>query len=127
MKVKINEVIRESSKNLVTYTTEYGSSKGIWIGDAPEIGKEYFVEYEIEDNLIWGDNVKKVEEEQCAIGIEGETLYIIGYLESVEDDGYTVIRLGESIISLVVEGQPFDIGVFVKIEVNELALYDVNY
>lgn len=127
MKVKINEVIRESSIDLVDFSTEYGNARAYWNGSVPEVDKEYFVELEIESALVWGDNVRKVDYGKISIGIEGETLWIIGYLESVDDDGYTIIRLGGTIISLDVTGEPLPAGLLVKVEAEKVILFKVDY
>jgi len=127
VKVRINEVIRESPKNFVIFSTEYGNTKAFWNGDMPEVDKEYFVELEIESTLKWGDNIRIVEDDKYVIGVEGNACYMVGYLESIEDDGYTVIRLGENIISLEVDGKPFPIGVFVKVEADKVILFNINY
>jgi hypothetical protein len=112
---------------LVTFTTEFGNAQAIWEGDKPSLDVEYFVEFEIPDTLNWNDSMKQIDEKACTLGMEKDTLYFIGCLESVDEDGYTVIRLGDSIISLIVEGDPFPERAFVKVLANKVVIYDMNY
>ena len=127
MKVKIEKVINEGSKNTVMFSTEYGNAKATWNGELPEANKEYFVEFEITDILVWQKNVTLSEKLKNVIGMENDAFYMIGFLESVEEDGYTVVRLGESIVSLEIEGNSLQQGTFVKVKADRLLLYDMNY
>lgn len=127
MKVKVNKVIDEGSKNTVIFSTEYGNAKGIWKGCLPETDKDYFVEFEIPDTLVWQKDVIASERLEDTIGMENDIFYLIGSLESAEEDGYTVIRLGESIVSLDIEGNSLQVGTFVKVKADNLFLYDMNY
>lgn len=127
LEIIINEVIKKHPKNIVIFSTECGDAKAFWNGDMPIINKKYDVEIEIPGILIWGKNIKRTKEDRYTIGIKDNLLYILGRLESVEDDGYTIIRLGENIVPLEVEGNPPPIGAFVKVETNEITLYNVEY
>lgn len=127
MKINIKEIKSELSRNIVVFSTEFGSAKAIWQGDTPRPNLEYFVEMEISNILTWGRDIIRVDECSYSVGMEGDVLYFIGYIESIDDDGYTVIRLGDSIIAIEVDGNPFPQGVFVKVLANEVSLFNVNY
>lgn len=53
-------------------------------------------------------------------------VYLTGYLESIEEDGYAILRLGESIISLEIKSS-IPSGSFVKIFSDKITLFDVKY
>lgn len=126
MKIKVEKVNRQDDKASVFFSTEYGTAHAIWNGDTPERDNEYFVELEIEETLTWGINLIRSENENFAIGMEEDKYCIIGYLESTEEDGYSVLRLGESIISLMVEGTPLT-DVFVRAMPREVKVYTVSF
>ena len=127
MKVKILEIDQQPSKNFVTFSTEFGVAKALWAGNIPEVYQECFVEFEIPDVLVWGKNIIQSEKLEYSIGMDNDLLYLAGILESVESDGYTVIRLGETIVSIEADGRPFKLGTYVKIKTNRLVLYDIKY
>lgn len=127
MKVIIKEVTEEGQKYHVNFSTEYGNACALWIGEKPQINKEYFVEFEIPDVLCWQKDIIFSDKEECTIGMQNNKFCFIGVFESIEDDGYTVIRLGDNIISIETQGEPPDLGSNVKITANNLLLYDVNY
>ena len=101
MRIKIAAV--EPGK--VRFETAYGIAEAIWCGAAAVINHEYFVEVDIENTLVWGENV--VAAVSCpSINSVGEKVHIVGLLESVEDDGYCVMRVGESVVPFVAMGTP---------------------
>lgn len=126
LKIKIEKVSAIGGNYRVDFLTEYGISTANWDGDLPEEGKEYFIEIEIGEVLTLGKNLKVSDKGKFTIGMEGDFVTLIGCIESIEEDGYTVLRLGDSIISLEVLGViPLDS--FVKVISNEVTLFDVKY
>ncbi|MED4784870.1 hypothetical protein [Brevibacillus choshinensis] len=127
LKIKVEKVRVNGSAEKIYFSTEYGNAVANWDGDLPEEGMEYFVEIEISESLILGSNLKICEEEKFTIGMEQNSVFLIGCLESIEDDGYAVFRFGESIISLEIEGtHPLE-SYFVKVVPDKITLYDVKY
>ena len=126
MRVKVMEAINQSKGCQVSFSTEFGIATALWNGNEPQINKEYFVELEVPGVLYWQKDIT-VSEAKCGILLESGTVHLVGLFESIEDDGYTVIRLGDSIISIETQGEPPDIGSNVKLTTNNLLLYEVNY
>lgn len=127
MEVKIERISKDSSENtIVWFSSIYGNAKALWHGDKPGLGVKCFVEFEVSD-CVWEDNVTIFDAKKIEIGMEGEQIYFIGILESVDDDGYSVIRIGTSIIGVMISGTPFATGIFVKVRPEQVKLYDYNY
>ena len=127
MKIFINEVTKNAQgNNIIKFTTEYGNACALWNGTAPQINEEYTVEFEIPNVLCWKRDIISAQEGYL-ITIENNKFCLVGLFESIDDDGYTVIRLGESIIPIETEGEPLKLGSFVKLTTNTLVLYEVNY
>ena len=126
MRVKVIEAINQSQGLQVNFSTEYGNATALWSGNEPQISKEYFVELEVPGVLYWQKDIT-VSEEECGIALKSGMVHLVGLFESIEDDGYTVIRLGDSIISIETQGEPPETGNNVKLTTNNLLLYEVNY
>jgi len=127
MEITINEVIKKTQGNsIIKFATKYGSAYGLWNGTEPQINKEYIVEVDIPAVLCWQIDIISAQEEYF-ITIENNKFCLTGLFESIDDDGYLVIRLGESIVSVETQGNPLDLGSFVKLSTDTLVLYEVNY
>ena len=126
MKIKINEVTNHAGVYHVNFSTEYGSAIALWNGNEPEVNKEYFVEVEVPCVLCWQKDIV-VTDEPCVIWLKNNIVHIVAILESVDDDGYAVLRLGGSIISVMARGDSLSVGSKVKLTTNALALYEVIF
>lgn len=126
MRILINKVINQKSDYRVNFSTAYGSAIALWKGNKPELDKEYFVEIEVSNVFCWQKDIV-VTHEKCSILSEGNTVQIVAVFESIEKDGYTVLRLGDSIISIETQGEVPPLGSNVKLTANNLILYEVMY
>lgn len=127
MKIFISEITKNAQdKNIIKFITEYGEAYALWNGTEPQINKEYIVEFEIPDILFWKRDIISAQEKYL-ITMENNKFCLVGLFESIDDDGYTVIRIGDSIISLETEGVPFELGSFVRIMTDTIELYEVDY
>lgn len=97
-----------------------------WRGEIPEEGREYFVELEIGETFSLGNNLKICDDGKFSIGMEEDHIFLTGCLESIEEDGYAVLRLWTSIVSLEVMGA-ITLEKFVKVISDEVTLFDVKY
>ncbi|WP_432663391.1 hypothetical protein R9X47_22770 [Wukongibacter baidiensis] len=122
MEVKIIEFLNDQYVRVVT---KYGELDSRWFGIVPPLGSIKHVELEIDELFEWGDNIFLSEEKEFRIESDN-IICIIGKLESIDDDGYTVIRLGESIISIIIKGISQSIGEYVRLKVTDIELYDVG-
>lgn len=82
----------------VYFSTEYGEGRARWCGDLPEIKKSYDVEIELEGAFQLEDNIEIANCKNPSISINHRGMNFVGVVESVDDDGLTVLRLGASII-----------------------------
>lgn len=128
MEIKINEVNHKSLKCYVIFSTEFGNSKALWNGETPpEVNKGYFVEFEVPGILRWGEDIIISDKKEYVIKMDNGITQLAGMVESVDEDGYTVVRIDENIITLETEGSPFPIETFVIVKTDNLILFDVNY
>lgn len=56
-----------------------------------------------------------------------DSVFIIGFLESVEADSYSVLRLRDNIVTFEVEGRLPSDNILVRIEPRKLKLFQVKY
>ena len=66
----------------------------MWNGSEPQINKEYIVELEIPGVLCWRRDIISAQEKYL-ITNRNNKFSLVGIFESIDDDGYAVIRLGE--------------------------------
>ena len=119
MEITINTV----NQNIVTFSSEFGIGKAEWHGEIPQINSKCYVEFEIEDSLTWGVDINRINEQPCSMYMEKDKLTIIGQLESVDEDGYAVVRLGKSIIPFIVQNIPQHETIYVKAQINKVILF----
>lgn len=128
MKIFIEKLIEKKAfdEYLINFSTNYGKGIGIWKGEEPQEGIECFVEIDIDDILKWQKDIVYFEE-NYSISYDSKKIYISGKFESIEDDGYTILRIEDSIIAIETTGLPLEIGKFIKIACDNLFLYEVKY
>lgn len=122
--IKIRVKVIGIKENYVKVSSQYGQMSGMWNGELPKLHTVKEVEIEIDSTLKWSEDIVEVEETQFKYGNIENKVFIIGCIEAVEDDGYTVIRFGDSIVTIDTEGEPFSKGKFVKLVIDKLEFYD---
>ena len=122
MKIQTREIIHDFSKVIVIFTTEFGESRAYWEGDEPIKNHEYDVEVDIHDVLEWGNDITKNVGEVYSIGFKDNRVYITGILESADDDGYSVLRIGDFIIPFMAKGDSFPVNTSILLMVNTICL-----
>ncbi|MEW4284576.1 hypothetical protein [Priestia koreensis] len=127
MKIKIikNEE-KYNDQILVSFTSEFGSGKARWNGKNPIEGEEYFVELEIPDTVEWRKDVTKSVKDKYCIKSDGNVTMIVCEVETLFEYGCCDFRIGSSIVTLDIEGEPYPRGTFVKISSQNLILYNIN-
>ncbi|MGI2298152.1 hypothetical protein [Paenibacillus sp. GXUN7292] len=127
MKVKIIEINNIDDKIKVTFLSELGEGLGYWQGTNPEINNTYFVELDIQETLVFGNNISKILNHPNSILISDEITTIIGKIEFIEDN-CIILRIGKSIIIIEVDKlQEFNQGETVLITTERLLLIDMNF
>lgn len=127
MRVHINKIILENTNIIVLFSTDFGDAKAFWEGEVPTINSEYQVEVDIIDTLVWNIDIIRAENDNYSIQMENEFIHISGKLDSVDDDGYTVLRIGDNIIPFVATGEPFHAGTFISVSSKLLSISPVSY
>ena len=119
--------VERISNGVIYGSTHFGSINVKWIGAKPVIDKTYYVELDIEDTLVWEQDVMlSCSSEIYNITCDGITISLFGVLESVDDDGYSVLRMGDFIIPFLAQGNPFCIGSKIEVIIDSIAAYPVN-
>ncbi|GIP39037.1 hypothetical protein J31TS4_23170 [Paenibacillus sp. J31TS4] len=128
MKVCIYIIKREVDEGfIVRFNSSYGDGIATYVGKRPIVNIEYFVEIDVKGIFKWGEDISRIENNQCKIEVMGKLVSLYGMLESVDEDGYTVLRLGQSIVPIETEGSPYPIGSYIKIQSPNVKLYDIGF
>lgn len=127
MKVRIKEVIHENSNTVVAFSSNFGSAKAYWAGDEPTVNSEYLVEVDIDNALVWNTDILKNEGCEFSIVNKNNSILISGRLESIDEDGYTVLRIGDNLIPFIASGDPFQIGAYILLSTRTITLSPFEY
>ncbi|MCL2571928.1 MAG: hypothetical protein FWE11_05950 [Defluviitaleaceae bacterium] len=123
--VKIH-VVKVLGKSVYGYTS-YGAINVDWDGTIPEIEKKYDIELDIDEPLIWGANIVSSITPNNTITIKDNMILISGILETVHHDGYSVLRIGESIITFLAQGNSLICGSNITIIAKSMRAFPVSY
>jgi len=123
MKIRVNQLVDSTAY----CSTHFGDICVKWIGDDPELGETYDAEVEISDVLVWGKNVMPSNCDKCTITYSNSQVSICGLLESIDNDGYSILRMGEHIIPFVVDDNTLETGKMIKINAKSVSVYPVYY
>lgn len=127
MKIQIKKIINENENTNVVFFSEFGEAKAFWEGEKPTVNNEYQVEIDIIDTLVWGKEILKTKINKPFIQQENDVTYISGFIDSIDDDGYVVLRLGDYIVPFIATGDAFQIGEYVTLSVKGITLFSVDY
>lgn len=127
MRIQINEIIHENSNIIVAFSSRFGGAKAYWDGDEPIADSEYQVEVDINNTLVWNKDVLRHENYKCSIQLKNDFILISGFIDSIDEDGYTVLRIGDSIIPFLTTGEPFQVGTNITLSTGTITLSPINY
>ncbi len=127
MRVQINEIIHENSNIIVAFSSSFGCAKAYWDGEEPIANSEYQVEVDINNTLVWNKDVLRHENYECAIQLKNDFILISGCIDSIDEDGYTVLRIGDSIIPFLTTGDPFQVGTNITLSTGTITLSPIDY
>ncbi len=115
MKITIEKI---NTNNIIDFTSEYGKAKAIWQDKNPEC-KTYNVEIDIEETMQWGSNINSTSKSSMSISMNSiNKIVLVGLFESIDDDGYTILRMGNSIVMFFTEGNTPEVGKMVEVVVD---------
>lgn len=126
MKIKVEQVLSEGGDTRVKFSSDYGYSSAIWASGAPTCGAQYDIEFEIDDDLVWGESISKATKDSETISFRQDNVVIIGTVLKFEADGCLSIRLGDNVILLDVEEMPDNISGLVECRASKVKLYSTN-
>ncbi len=115
-----------TAKAVIEFTCRYGSGRGVWSEAAPQLGREYHVEIDIDQPLHIGVNTKATDDEVPRIEDSGSQVTLVARIESLFDDGAASLRLGDSLILVALEGAFPTIGSWVKVSLPHIKVYEMR-
>lgn len=127
MEIIIKEILKETPEGvLIWFETEIGSAKAEWYGEKPEINSKYFVEFTIEDELIWGKNILKINEKNPLIDYKNDKLIFQGKVNLIYEDGVIVVLLTPSSFIMIdlKNANLVTLGDFVRIIASKVTVFD---
>ncbi len=125
MQVEVFKILNNDD-NKVMCKTDYGIIVPKWNGSTPYIGTAYEIEIDVPRILQWDVDICLTNERIAFYSTEKETI-IVGDIVEIGDDGYTVVQVGKSIISVIVNNLSSPANSRVKITANDVIAYPVSY
>jgi hypothetical protein len=127
MKITILKCIKQVEDGyIVRFDSHYGVAEGKWVGTEPKLNSEYYIEIDIPGLLEWGNQVIPIKENISQITSSKNRIYLSGILESVFDDGFAVLKIGDNIVAFELTGENYTTGTYVRIETDSISLFDIN-
>jgi hypothetical protein len=127
MKIVVVDYIKDMADGyIVKFNSPFGSAKGKWVGTRPILNFEYYIEIDIPGILEWGKQIIEIYEEISQITSDDNHIYLSGVLESVDSDGYSVLRIGNNIVAFELTGNNYPIGSYVKVVTEQISLFDMK-
>jgi hypothetical protein len=112
---------------IIKFNSPYGSAEGKWVGSKPKLNSECDIEIDIPEILEWEKQINKIDKEFSQIKSDENHIYLSGVLESVDSDGYSVLRIGKNIVVFELTGDNYPIGSYVKIKTKQILLYGFGF
>jgi hypothetical protein len=125
--ITVNNIQKNKDKLLVSFSSEFGNADAFWDGVYPCEGEPYNVELDIEDTFTWGINIFKSNQTFSSIKYNKlSNIEIVGCLESLDEDGFAVMRLKNYIVTFFTDQLPDIQGSYVLIIVKKMTLFPYN-
>ena len=116
----------DKPKIIALCKTDYGEVSVYWMGNIPVENETYDVEFETDKLLVWGRDIV-VTEEQLAICDDNHEIKIIGDLDSIDEDGYMVLKIDSSIMTFMTQDIPVVEGHRIQVRLDFIEVYPVEY
>lgn len=126
MEVRVVKILTANPRLTVLCKTDFGEVSVYWRGNPPVENETYDVEFEIEKLLFWDRDIN-FSKEKLTICDNNYEILIIGDLESIDEDGYTVLRMGTSIITFMAQGIPIEKGCRIQVRLERVYVYPIKY
>src|SRR4051812_12413638 len=107
MEIKVTKaILLENGQSLISFESNYGVAEGLWQNGLPDINSKHDVEIDLEGELTWSINAHEAMEQSSKLEKCGQYIRIIAQVNSIEDDGCCVLRLGDSILMTEIKDIP---------------------
>ncbi|HLZ63566.1 MAG TPA: hypothetical protein VKR06_42065 [Ktedonosporobacter sp.] len=127
MNIVITKIsMEDSGRILVEFQTCFGDGNALWVGQNPILGNSYVVEIEIPGKLSWGEHILKCNQEESKIENKGDYICLTGILLSVEENGFSVMKIENNLVLLEAVGKSFEKGIFIEVMAKNIIVYDTN-
>ncbi len=123
MQITVKQLNRSvDGKILAVCSTDYGDIKGIWRGEEPEISKSYFVEFNVQQKLVWGVDILAADNHEYRTWIEKNTTFLLTKKEVCDEFKSLLFRLGDHLMQVETEGEPISGEEFYGIRLKDLLI-----
>ena len=125
MKIKVDSI----KNDVIQFSTALGNGTGRWRGTVkPQIGKIYYVEFDIE-GVIDKTELCISDHEECDMKVVNDTNIFTMQLIDYEDTGCATFLLGDTLFCVETEYDTFFLQMknsFLKMNIGDLYLYDTD-
>jgi hypothetical protein len=113
-------------KPSVHFSSDLGEAWAYWSGNPPTPAQTLDVELSAGSPLTWGKDIRPAPGEAPRLEPNEGGVTVYATLESREDDGFTVLRLGPGILMVETDGDGPPAGTIVRADIQKLTLSDTN-
>ncbi|MBD7912100.1 hypothetical protein [Clostridium cibarium] len=98
-----------------------------WDGSKPEKNVEYSIEIDIDDELIWNNNIALATESTTSIKQDENHINIVAKLDYNHEDNLASLNMNGSVVLIDLDGMNKDISnEWVKIQCSSIKVYNIN-
>ncbi|RON42582.1 hypothetical protein BK666_22850 [Pseudomonas frederiksbergensis] len=127
MKIAILKIIELTDLGAyVEFSSPYGIGLSFFVGSDLQENQTHDIELSIDDNFVWGDNIKLSDKTSPSIGYLSKELSITAEIIAIEDDDCSALRIGSSITLISVDKKNHPLPFFVDLTAGETSLYRTN-
>lgn len=108
----------------------YGEAIAEFVGFVPKIGSQYYVELQVNDDLVWGVDIVNSKQKTSRLTIKLGSTEIIAQIESIDPDGVLCLRIGlDTILLIEITNLPTTLapGAFVELITSNLMIFDQRF
>ena len=130
MRIRVKKIFCSNPDTIICFSTDFGSARALWTGwngDTPKKNHVYDVEVDILQTLEWGVDIVEADGRKYSIIEKNSIIFISGLIDSIDEDGYVVLRIGDYIIPFIATGIPLKVGTFVTLATKSISLTAFEY
>ncbi|WP_434601940.1 hypothetical protein J3P91_23955 [Pseudomonas sp. Z4-7] len=109
----------------ITFSTAIGTGAATWKDGIPEAGEEWEVELEINDEFVYGENAKEVNE-SYSLSMEKEVVNLNARLISIAEDKIAILDINGTKVMIDLIDCPSNPPRFIHLSFKGLNLYPVH-